>query len=229
MTETPLSQRLSEVVRTLRSQTDSSDTLDRIVETAAQWIGGGDCHVAVSLARRGGIVETAAATDDLPRRGDQLQYELHEGPCLDAAWKEDQVYADCLSTDARWPSWAPQVSRELGVNSMLCMQLFTNESTLGALNMYSTKPCAFDAPARAEALAFAAHAAVAFAAAREIEGLNIAMDHRTTIGKAMGILMERFGLSDERAFDVLRRVSSHENRRIYDVAQEITSTGRMPG
>jgi ANTAR domain len=40
----------------------------------------------------------------------------------------------------------------------------------------------------------------------------MAVDRRTAIGKAVGMIMERFDLSDDRAFDVLRRLSSHENR-----------------
>jgi AmiR/NasT family two-component response regulator len=52
--------------------------------------------------------------------------------------------------------------------------------------------------------------------------------NRTTIGVALGILMERLDLSREAAFDCLRRFSSHHNRKLYDIAVEISETRRIP-
>ena len=49
---------------------------------------------------------------------------------------------------------------------------------------------------------------------RRIEQLTVAVEHRTTIGKALGILMERFGIGSERAFDVLRRYSQTRNVKL---------------
>jgi AmiR/NasT family two-component response regulator len=61
-----------------------------------------------------------------------------------------------------------------------------------------------------------------------IEQLTEAVAHRTTIGIALGILMERFDLDREAAFDRLRRFSSHQNRKLYDIAVEISQTRRTP-
>lgn len=48
------------------------------------------------------------------------------------------------------------------------------------------------------------------------------------IGQAEGILMERFGLNAAQAFDYLRRVSSHSNRKVVDIAARIVETGELP-
>jgi AmiR/NasT family two-component response regulator len=61
-----------------------------------------------------------------------------------------------------------------------------------------------------------------------IQQLTEAIAHRTTIGVALGIPMERFDLSREAAFDCLRRFSSHQNRKLYDIAVEISETRRIP-
>ncbi|WP_255371679.1 ANTAR domain-containing protein [Cellulosimicrobium sp. CUA-896] len=55
------------------------------------------------------------------------------------------------------------------------------------------------------------------------------MRTRTLIGQAQGIIMERFGLSDARAFAVMSRVSQDSNVKLVDVARDIVSTRRVPG
>ena len=111
---------------------------------------------------------------------------------------------------------------------MLCLQLFTAEDTLGALNLYSLREDAFDDASRVEALALAAHVAVALAAARQIGQLRVAIETRTVIGQAEGILMERFDLSAGQAFSALVRVSSVTNRKLSAVATELVTTRRVP-
>ncbi len=110
---------------------------------------------------------------------------------------------------------------------MLCFRLF-NDHTLGALNLYSTRLDAFDEDDLAEGLALAAHAAVAMTAAQEAEHLRTAMDTRTVIGQAAGILMERFDLTEDHAFAVLVRVSSTTNTKLRQVAADLVRTRKMP-
>lgn len=227
MPEATFTQRLSDLARELRSQTDTVHTAESICRAAAEWIDG-DVFTGISLVRRRHRIETIAATSPEARRGDDLQYELREGPCLDAAWEQRQVHAPDLAQDTRWPRWSNRVFQDLGVRSMLCTQLFTNEDTLGALNIYSRHRSAFSEADRDETLALAAHAAVAVAAALQIEGLASAVDRRTTIGKALGIVMERFNLPDEQAFALLQRLSSASNRKLFDIATEVVNTRRLP-
>lgn len=55
-----------------------------------------------------------------------------------------------------------------------------------------------------------------------------AVDARKLVGQAMGILMERFDLDGDRAFQVLRRFSQDNNRKLRDVAQELINTRKLP-
>jgi AmiR/NasT family two-component response regulator len=57
-----------------------------------------------------------------------------------------------------------------------------------------------------------------------IAQLQTALDHRTTIAAAMGMLMERFGCTQDEAFDRLRKVSSIEQRKLFEVASEFLTT-----
>ena len=43
------------------------------------------------------------------------------------------------------------------------------------------------------------------------------------IGQAKGVVMERFGLDDHQAFNLLVRYSQHTNTKLHDVAQEVTA------
>jgi transcriptional regulator with GAF, ATPase, and Fis domain len=227
MAETSMTQRMASLARGLQSEHDVAHTAKVVCEAAEAWVGD---HVlaGVTLVHRHRKVETAAATSDLVRRGDELQYELREGPCLDAAWENEQIYSRDLCDEGRWPTWGPRVVHELGFRSMFCIRLFTNEDTLGALNLYAREVDSFDRAAQDDAIAIAAHAAVAVAAAQEIATLTVAVDRRTTIGKALGIVMERYQVDDHAAFRLLTRLSSQGNRKVFAIADELVKTGRLP-
>jgi len=226
MRNTGLGEQFATVARAL-SEEDVSSTLETSVALATEVLRGCD-EASVTLVYRNRKIETPVSTSDIPARGDQLQSELEEGPCLDVVWEHETVSSPDLAKEKRWPTWGPRVVEELGVRSMLCFQLFTRDDSLGALNLYSTRADAFTEEDYLEGGALAAQVAVALVAAREIEHLNIAVAGRTVIGQAQGILMERFGIDADRAFAVLQRVSSHSNRKLYRVADELVTTRRTP-
>jgi AmiR/NasT family two-component response regulator len=74
----------------------------------------------------------------------------------------------------------------------------------------------------------ASHAAVALASAEHEQHLRIGMGSRDLIGQAKGILMERYQLTADQAFGVLSRVSQETNRKLTDIAAELTATGAVP-
>ncbi len=74
----------------------------------------------------------------------------------------------------------------------------------------------------------AAHAAVALAGAEQEAHLRIGMGSRDLIGRAEGLLMERHKLTADQALGVPRRVSEM-NRKLVDIAAELTQTGAVPG
>lgn len=223
-----LADRLGLIARELRTQSaDVTDTLESVVTIATELVPACD-EAGVTLVRRKGGVTTPAATGEVARAGDALQVELNEGPCLDALWSQEVVTSSNLAADPRWPQWGPRIAHDFAVGSMLCVRLFTDENTLGALNLYSLREDAFDEAARIEALALAAHVAVALAAAQEIGQLRVAIESRTVIGQAEGILMERFGLSARQAFSTLVGVSSVTNRKLSTIATELVASRQLP-
>ncbi|WP_052367241.1 GAF and ANTAR domain-containing protein [Paraoerskovia marina] len=218
---------IARAVRLLADEDSLGSTLDRVVERAVAMIDG-CASASISLVARRGRIETPAASDAVGGRGDELQYELDEGPCLDAIRETEIVSTPDLAHDPRWPTWGPRVA-ELGVGSMLCIQLFTTDTNHGALNLYGTERGAFDGPDQTLATTFAAVAAAALDAARTEDQLQSAVQGRTIIGQAQGICMERYGISAERAFEVLSRISQESNVKLVDVARRVVSDRAVPG
>ncbi|MBD8078711.1 GAF and ANTAR domain-containing protein [Cellulosimicrobium arenosum] len=218
---------VADAARVLADEPTLQQTLERAVELAVKMVDG--CESAgVSLVTRGRI-ESPAVSDALVARGDELQYELGEGPCLDAVRDHAFVESPDVAADDRWSVWGPKVRAELGVRSMLCVQLYTSSTAHGALNLYSSEPDRFGHDAQQLATTFAAVAAAAISAARTEDQLQSAVQTRTLIGQAQGIVMERYSLTAARAFAVLSRVSQDANIKLVDIAREIVLTRRIPG
>jgi response regulator NasT len=56
----------------------------------------------------------------------------------------------------------------------------------------------------------------------KVEQLESALDRRAVIERAKGILMERHGIDERAAFDVLRDHARSQSRRVVDVARAVT-------
>jgi AmiR/NasT family two-component response regulator len=59
----------------------------------------------------------------------------------------------------------------------------------------------------------------------EVAHLRLALEHRTTIGIALGILMERYAINEDQAFAYLKRVSNESETRLFEVAKQLVETG----
>jgi len=223
-----LAETFAEVARTLRAERAEQGTLDKIVELAVKTIDGCD-HAGITLVESG-QVRTPAATDEIPRQVDAIQYETDEGPCLDAIREHDVFQTDDLLQETRWPNFARRAAEESGVASMLSFRLYIQEDTMGALNLYSMTKAGFDAEDRAVGAIFAAHAAVAMSAARQQDQLEQAIKTRDVIGQAKGILMARQHVSADEAFDLLRQGSQRLNIKLRALAQQVANdASQEPG
>lgn len=187
------------------------------------------CDMAgVTLRRRRGRVQSVAPSEDAVIDCDRLQYDLVEGPCLDAITDEPVITATDVARDPRWPKWGPRVAQAHGVVGMLSVRLFSSDRVHGALNLYSRQPAAFDADAIDLARLLATHVSVALRSALNDENLRLAVDSRHVIGQAQGILMERYSLDAARAFSLLSRVSQDGNIRLIDVADHVVRRRQLP-
>ena len=221
-----LAEQLSTLARSLKNQPDLQATLDAVVRAAVDTVPGA-VGASISEIRGRREVRTLAATGELPRAVDHAQLECGEGPCLDSLYDHRTIRLSDLDAEQRWPRFVIR-ARELGVGSMLSVQLFVDSENLGALSLLSLQPSAFDAESEYVGVLFASHASVAMSGERAIEHLRAAMSTRELIGQAQGILMERFKITGEAAFQLLMLASQDSNRKLRDIADELVSTGQLP-
>jgi GAF domain-containing protein len=219
---------LLETARQLSERLEPADldaTLEQITMAAVQILPNVQYSSITVLTPDG--LKTAAPTHELLIRVDEAQYRLQEGPCYQAAVTDEQVVSSDIRSDPRFPRYGVIAAQE-GIRSQIGVRLFDTPKSNGALNLYSTKVGAFEDLGSLSAL-FAHQAGQAIAYAHEIGTLNEAVRSRQTIGQAVGIIMERYKLNDERAFAFLKRLSSHRNVKLRLVAQEIIDAAGQDG
>lgn len=221
-------QQLAAMARDLLAQESVDATLARMTGSAVELVEG--CDAAGILVLHGGKVRTFAPTEQLVVDSDRLQERLGEGPCFDAARARtgERVFRirDLTREQPSWPAFAPEVHR-LGVGSMMGFLLYTEDEDLGALNIYSRRPGAFTEASELAGWLLASHAAVAFSSARTHAQMEQAVATRHLIGEAMGILMGSHRLTEEQAFDVLRRYSQENNVKLREVARRVCDRGSL--
>jgi GAF domain-containing protein len=218
------------IARALQAATTPQQTQERITRTAVDAIDGCD-HASISIIRRRGGVQTVASTDDVPVVVDAIQYDTEQGPCLNAMTAHETSVVEDLRSDERWPAFSRRAVEETAVRSMLSFRLFVQGDTIGALNLYSRRPAAFDLRARVVGTVLAAHAAIALTAASErqhVEQLEEALRSSREIAMAMGVLMGRGGVTEDEAFVQLKRASQYLNLKLREVASRVVETGRLP-
>lgn len=206
-------------------------TLDRICQTALVVIPHAS-FCGITVRRRRARFETLAYTDELALRCDELQYDLDEGPCVSSAEEDKPFLIRSTTHDDRWPRWGPKVA-DLGVNSIVSAQMSAasldpDRDPLGAINVYGRPADAFDADDVQRLHVYGVHAGHALAMAHMVTTLQEGIESRHEIGLAQGILMSRYDVNRDQAFESLRRYSSHANVKLREVASLVVDTGQLP-
>jgi GAF domain-containing protein len=211
-----------EMAASVHSSEDYEDTLARISSTAARTLAGCDA-ASVSTVEAGGPV-SHGVTDELAGRGDAIQYEEDEGPCLDAAMRERWIYTPDMARAERWPTSSRRLVEELGVRSMLSCRLALEAApaqTLGGLNLYSRRPDAFSDEDQLLAILLASLGAVVVDASKQQANLRAAIESRQVIGEAIGILRAQGSVDRDEAFAMLSSASQRMNVKLRDLARQI--------
>ena len=178
---------------------------------------------------------TPASTGALALECDESQYRLGYGPCLHAAATGEFVEIADARTETRWPAYVYRAAQR-GALGSLSLPLQISEGMTAALNVYVREANVFDDDSRAAAALFAPHATVAVSnmhayqdARNMADNLEVALQTRAAIDQAKGILMERYLLTADQAFQLLARASMTTNTKVRDVADRLLRTGRLRG
>ncbi len=202
------------------------DTLQRVVDLAAVAVPPA-AYTGITMLGADGQVTTSFFSDPDVLEIDQTQYTTGSGPCVDA-FRDSTVYRiESTEHDERWPTFSKQ-ALEHGIHSTLSLPLLVGDGAVGALNLYSRDEHAFTDADQANGEAFALQSAVVLANAQAYwdaralgEGLAEAMQSRAAIEQAKGILMAQSNVGPDDAFDLLRKASQRENRKLREIAQDL--------
>ena len=213
-----------EFARDVDKGRSEAERLDLGVELVVELIDSCD-HVGITAFGPKGV-QTVAASSEKSLQCEQLQYDLNEGPLLDTVRTHQTAISNDVALDRRWPTWGPGAAERYGVGSVMSVLLYTHADSYGVLNLYSDQPQAYNSEDLLTAEALAAHQAVAASNGRELDHRGVAIVNRTMIGQAEGVLMERYKVTAEQAFAMLREQSQRTNRKLARIAEELTSTGK---
>ncbi len=176
---------------------------------------------SISIRHGDDSLETAAPTHDVLCEVDATQYELQEGPCYEASTNAGTVVSTDMTHDERFPRYR-RTALEAGIRAQVGIRLFDTGTSIGSLNLYSDRVGAFaDLGSLGEL--FREQSAMALAYAHEVQTLREAVKTRQLIGQAVGVIMERYNLNDQRAFAFLTRLSSTRNVKLRQVAEEVVA------
>ncbi|MFS0885410.1 GAF and ANTAR domain-containing protein [Aeromicrobium sp. 179-A 4D2 NHS] len=221
-----VAQALAVAARRMSVPRTVEEGLDAIVRTAVLALPGFD-HAGISALDRHHGFETVSGTDQLVWELDSLQYDLAEGPCVDAAGGEPVVVAGNALHERRWPRFMAAAA-ERGLHAQIGVRLDVDGKTYGCLNLYATRPLTLDGRDVELAQLFGTHAAIALGRNRAEDQLSEAIATRKVIGQAIGIITQRYRITSDRAFQFLVRASQAGNIKLRDVAQDVVdSTDEM--
>ncbi len=237
MTDVPAPHLLLRLQALLLDSRDLDSTLNELAQLATAVVpdaGGVECGISLRLESD---VITVGSSHRRAIELDEKQYRVDGGPCLQTLRTGLVVDVPDARHEQRWPDYVP-AAVELGLQCSLSLPLSIGDDTFGAMNVYGFEgPRLFGETERRRLEIFAAQAAGTLRVIRRLSRdsrllaqMEAALDSRTVIDQAMGIIMGRQGCTASVAFDLLRRESQTSHRRLADVAADLVrrTTGQDP-
>jgi transcriptional regulator with GAF, ATPase, and Fis domain len=221
-----LKESIEALAQLVTSSETTESTINRIAQLAVQAIEPVDI-CSISLVTNGKI-KTVGATDPMAALLDEIQYETGEGPCLSAIAEHETFLIPDMEKDETWPVFSRRAAKETGVASLLSYVLRVDASSLGAVNMMARHKDVFEPDDLTAGTLFAAQARVALSNAVTHEGdqtkiaqLEEAIQTRTVIGEAIGLLMASRKCDKDEAFEVLADMSQRSNTKLREIAAKL--------
>ena len=227
MSDVPVDPTITDVFRQMSALVyagaDSGSIHQALVDACVRLVDGCD-HASLLVRTRDRFV-TAASTDDIARRIDQIEVQVGEGPCVDAILEEAYQHdADLTDGTTPWPRFAERIVAETPVRSAIGYRLLLDGDKVGALNLLSDVPRGLTAESADRGAIIAAFASVALMAIRareEAATLRQGLSSNREIGKAVGLLMAAHHVSGQEAFELLRSTSQDLNMKLAHVATQV--------
>lgn len=160
-----------------------------------------------------------AATGPVARTVAEAELVTGDGPALAAGEQREVLHLVRRTLDEQWPALGDLAVRH-GVRGLVCAPLLDRRRARGALVGVAPEVSLSSGSRRLlETLAAAATGAVERLAHQQ--DVSRALETRSSIGQAIGIVMERYDLAQDRAWDYLVRQASSREVKLAVVAREL--------
>jgi GAF domain-containing protein len=186
----------------------------------------GDVFCGVTLLRPRMNI-TVASSSLRAQLMDEVQHGFDDGPCLRAARTGEIIHVTDFHSETRFQEYRDAIAGH-GIRSALGIPVRLDNDANAGLDFYSTLPYAFDAKAITVAQGFAREASRSLRLAVKMAQLSDkadnrarAMESRTTIDLALGVIMAQNRCPQDEALKILRRTSSSRNIKLRDLAAQL--------
>ncbi|WP_309476717.1 GAF and ANTAR domain-containing protein [Arthrobacter sp. ISL-95] len=195
---------------------------------AMSQVAGARIDCALTLRRRKRTATIAGSSNEAVLL-DRIEQKLGQGPCVDALNAGHPVLLADVATENSWPEYSRALAAA-AVRSALGVPVDLGETSEAVLNFFAPETGLFTEEAISAAEAFADVAGSTLRLDIRIEtveqlnrDLKMAMANRTVIDLARGVIMAQSRCSQDDAFTILEKASSHRNEKLHQVAAEIIS------
>lgn len=211
---------------------DVQDFLDELARFSAESMSGprGQIYCGITLLRHRSAA-TVASSSEHAQALDEIQYQFGDGPCLRSCREGVLVHVPDFELDTEFPDYNDTVLRN-GIRSVLAVPFdLPGADARAGLNLYSEKPNVFDPGAVESAISYVRQASkglrlAVLLAQRNDNAANLkrAMESRTIIDTAVGIIIAQNRCSQEDAINLIKSASSTRNLKLRDVAAAIVES-----
>jgi len=223
--ERQLTETFVELADTLVSQFDAADLLHTLAVRSTDLF---DLDAAgIMLADKDGTLRVVGSSDEHARLLELFEVQSQEGPCLDCFSSGEPVVEDDLASTDRWPNFRRE-ALGAGFHSVQAIPMRLRDQVIGALNLFRLPPGQLDFADLTACRAMADVATISLLQDRATEQsrvlaeqLQVALNNRTVIEQAKGVLAERADLDMHAAFELLRGHARNHNTRLNEVAQAL--------
>ncbi|GAA1757248.1 hypothetical protein GCM10009712_02670 [Pseudarthrobacter sulfonivorans] len=214
------------------SEKDSLGLLARAAAAALSERAGCSLDCAISVVRPG-LTPLTAGTSEQAATLARWDLRNSDGPVSQAIAGRLAVILNDFSRDQRWPAyWGPL--RDAGYRSVVSVPLQLESGCKAALTLITEKTGVFAPAVLADVVMFSKLAARSYVMASEVRAaeaaaahLRNAMEARTSIDVACGVIMGQNRCSYEEAFGIIAKASSNRNVKVRALAESLLED--LPG
>jgi len=219
---------LYKISQTITSNFYLKDILDLIVVTTAELMGSKICSIMLldETKQELKIVATQSLSEEYRNKPN-----IKVGQSISGKAVKEKRPITILDVTKEPDYMYPKIAEKEGLRSMLSVPMMIKDKVIGVINSYTSKKYKFTEKEIKMLKVIANQAAIAIENAKLLEetlSYKEALETRKLIEKAKGILMEKNNLTEEEAYQTIRKKSMDSRKSMKEIAEAIILTSDMP-